>query len=195
MTVGIFGGSFNPPHTGHLIIAETIRDQFDLDQVLWIPSARPPHKHERDLASADHRLRMSQLAVSGHSSFAVSNIELQRRGFSYTVDTVKDLQDLYPDCIFSLIVGSDSLDDLPSWFQPEEITRRVPLLVYRRNSFSESQSSLPPDSKVHFADAPRLDISGTDIRSRIRRGRSIRYLVPDDVEAYIHQHGLYGESM
>lgn len=191
MHIGIFGGSFNPPHVGHLIVAEAMREQFALDRVLWIPSRQPPHKPGAGLADARHRLAMTRLATDGNPAFAVSEVELRREGVSYTVDTVRALQEAHPDDTFSLLIGGDSLRDFGSWHRPDEIARRVALLVYRRPG--AHVADLPPGlaARIRFADAPLLDVSGTDIRARCRAGRSIRYLVPDPVRAYIAGHGLY----
>lgn len=192
MHVGIFGGSFNPPHLAHLIVAETMREHFQLDRVLWIPSRRPPHKPDDGLAAPEDRLAMTRLATADHPSFAVSEIELQREGVSYTVETVRTLQEDYPGDTFYLLVGGDSLRDFASWYRSDEILRRVPLLVYRRPG--AALPAIPPEQapRIHVADAPLLDVSSTAIRARCREGRSIRYLVPDPVRAYIETHGLYG---
>lgn len=193
MTVGIFGGSFNPPHLGHLIIAETIRDQFELDQILWIPSGRPPHKPGKDLAAAVHRLQMTCLVTENNPFFAVSDMELLRDGYSYTIDTITALKRANKDNDYSLIIGSDSLDEISSWHQPEEIIKRVSILVYKRSKTDRTTGMPPMGTNVCYADAPLIDISGTEIRTRIRLGRSIKYFVPDTVSAYIQAHNLYGE--
>ena len=191
MNIGLFGGSFDPPHLAHLIVAETVREQFDLDQIWWMPAFDPPHKAEAALASARHRLEMTRRATQDSPGFAVSDVEIQRAGTSYTVDTVRVLQETYPAYAFSLLLGGDSLRDFASWSQPEEIVARVPLIVYRRSG--AAGASLPSflEGRVRFADAPLIDISATEIRARVREGRSIRYLVPDVVRVYIEVHGLY----
>ncbi len=190
MNVGLFGGSFNPPHLAHLIVAETIRDQFGLDRVLWIPGRLPPHKASAGLAPVERRMEMVQLATAGHDAFAVSDIEVRREGLSYTIDTIRALQEAHPDNAFHLMLGGDSLAQLGSWRAPEEIVRRVPLIVYRRPGAPASTAPVP-QARVHFADAPLLEISAEAIRARRRAGRSIRYLVPPAVLAYIETHRLY----
>ncbi len=191
MNIGLFGGSFNPPHLAHLIVAETVREAFRLDQVWWIPACRPPHKAEDTLVSAEHRLEMTRRATQGHPAFVVSDVEVRRAGDSYTVDTVRALQTVHPEYAFSLLLGGDSLRDFGSWRQPEEIVARVPLIVYLRPGAADIVVAPYLAGRVRFAEAPLLAISGTEIRARLRAGRSIRYLVPDAVRSYIEAHGLY----
>ncbi len=191
MNIGLFGGSFNPPHLAHLIVAESVREQFRLDQVWWIPARRPPHKAEQTLVSSQHRLEMTRRATQDHPAFAVSDIEVRRTGASYTVVTVRALQEAHPEYAFSLLLGGDSLRDFGKWRQPEEIVARVPLIVYRRPDAAEIEVEPYLAGRVRFAEAPLLEISGTEIRARLREGRSIRYLVPEAVRAYIEEHGLY----
>ena len=191
MNVGLFGGSFNPPHLAHLIIAETVREQVRLDQVWWIPARRSPHKTEETLVSAQHRLAMTQRATQDHPAFAVSDLEVRREGASYTIDTVQALQTAHPGDTFSLLLGGDSLSDFDTWRQPEEIAARVPLIVYRRPGAADVNVAPYLAGRVRFAEAPLLEISSTAIRARLREGLSIRYLVPEAVRAYIEGHGLY----
>ncbi len=195
MNIGLFGGSFDPPHLAHLIVAETVREQFDLDQIWWIPAFDPPHKAEKALASARHRLEMTRRATKDHPGFAVSEVEIQRTGPSYTVDTVRALQETYPEHTFSLILGGDSLHHFVTWYQPEEIVARVPLIVYRRPGI-DAEAPMAPflEGRVRFAHAPLIEISATEIRGRVRAGRSIRYRVPDAVRAYIEEQGLYRDA-
>lgn len=189
--MGIFGGSFNPPHLAHLIIAETVRDRSGLDRILWVPNRRPPHKEGPSLAPARHRYEMTRQAVDANPAFEVSDVELRRAGVSYTVDTVRMLQEAHPDDTFTLIIGSDSLHDFGTWHAPDEIARRVPLLVYKRPGSLVSAVEPRFAGRVRFTDAPLLEISGTEIRARLAAGRSIRYLVPEPVRRYIDAHGLY----
>lgn len=192
MEVGIFGGSFNPPHVAHLIVADLVRDQFDLERVWWMPSAQPPHKASQDLASAEHRLAMTRLAIQDNPAFCVSDAEIQRGGTSYTVDTIRALQKAHPETAFALIIGSDSLHTFDQWHRPDEIAERVPLIVYHRpGAGGPSAAAKRFAHRVHYADAPLLEISGTAIRTRRRQGHSVRYLTPAAVAAYMEQHGLY----
>lgn len=191
MDIGLFGGSFNPPHVAHLIVAEIARDQFDFEEVWWIPNATPPHKKRGELAAVEHRLAMTRRVVAERSSFRLCDIEVKRSGVSYTVDTVRALQEDYPDMDFGLLLGSDSLDHFASWHEPDEIAARVPLVVYKRPGVIEEVAEPRFANHVHFVSAPVMEVSGTEIRSRCRAERSIRYLVPDSVRTYIEEHGLY----
>lgn len=191
MDIGLFGGSFNPPHIAHLVVAEIARDQFALDEVWWIPNATPPHKSDIELAAVEHRLAMTRRVVSQNDGFRLCNIEIERAGVSYTVETVRELQERHPDVDFGLIIGSDSLDHFGEWYEPEEIARRVPLVVYKRPGVIEAVPERRFANHVRFVSAPVMEVSGTEIRARCRTGRSIRYLVPDTVRAYIYEQELY----
>ncbi|MEZ4700630.1 MAG: nicotinate-nucleotide adenylyltransferase [Rhodothermales bacterium] len=190
MRVGIFGGTFNPPHFAHLILAEIIREQAELDRIRWIPTHTPPHKTAE--TPARHRLAMTRLAIAGNDAFEVSEIELERGGPSYTVDTLEALQRAEPDVAFSLLIGGDSLADFMTWRRPDEIVRRAPLIVYRRPGVTASpEAATRFADRIRYADAPAIDLSSQTIRERVQNGQSIRYLVPDSVRAYITRHGLY----
>ena len=193
MRTGIYGGSFNPPHLAHLIVAETMRDQFQLDRVIWMPCFIPPHKDPGQLVSPTHRLEMTRLAIEGNPAFEISDIELTRRGTSYTVDTLSTLRDKYPADDFYLIIGGDSLRDFMTWKSPEKIIEQARLLVFERSAEEMAPAragTLFPD-RINFAEAPLISISSRDIRRRAREGKSIRYLVPDVVSQYIVEHRLY----
>lgn len=191
MDIGLFGGSFNPPHIAHLIVAEIVRDQFGLDEVWWIPNATPPHKPDENLVSVRHRLAMTRRAVDSNPAFDVCEIEVEREGISYTVETVRALQERHPETEFGLIIGSDSLDSFAEWHQPDEIADRVPLIVYKRPGMIESVAEPRFANRVRYVAAPVMEVSGTEVRGRCEAGRSIRYLVPDSVRTYIEEHGLY----
>ena len=194
MDIGIFGGSFNPPHIAHLIVAELVRDQFGLEEIWWMPSAQPPHKRPHSLAAPRHRLAMTRLATADQPAFEVSEVEIERGGTSYTVDTVRALQEAHPGTDFGLVLGSDSLVHFGAWHRPDEIVRRVPLIVYRRPGTSPLEAPPRFADRVRLADAPLLEVSGTALRARRRQGRSVRYLVPPAVLEYMNRHGLYVES-
>ena len=191
MTVGLFGGSFNPPHVAHLVVAEVVRDQFGLDEVWWIPNATPPHKPNDELAAVQHRLAMTERTVEGNPAFRVCGVEVERDGVSYTVETLRVLQDQHPDTDFALILGSDSLDHFADWHRPDEIAERVPFIVYKRPGAIESVADPRFVNDVRYAAAPVMEISGTEVRARRRAGRSIRYLVPEAVRADSDTHDLY----
>lgn len=186
--VGVFGGTFNPPHIGHLLIAEQAREKAALDRVLFVPAFQPPHKTGRPVTDARHRLHMVRLAIKGNRHFAVSDLEIRQGGISYTVNTLKLLKAEYPSAELFLIMGSDSLLDFPTWKSPGEIGEMADLLVYPRNRFEISGR---PGVNVEVLNAPRIDVSSTEIRLKAMRGETIRYLVPSEVEAYIKRHRLY----
>jgi nicotinate-nucleotide adenylyltransferase len=191
MDIGLFGGSFNPPHIAHLVVAEIARDQFGLDEVWWIPNATPPHKSQAQLAAVEHRLAMTRRAVDGNPAFRVCDIEVRRSGVSYTVETVRALQEQHPDRAFALLIGSDSLDHFADWHRPDEIADRVSLVVYKRPGVIEEAAAPRFSNRAYFVSAPVMEVSGTEIRARCQAERSIRYLVPEAVRSYIHEHGLY----
>jgi nicotinate-nucleotide adenylyltransferase len=191
MDIGLFGGSFNPPHVAHLIVAEVVRDQFDLSEVWWIPNATPPHKPDDELVAVKHRLEMTRRVVESNPHFRVCDLEVQREGVSYTVETVRVLQDQHADTDFALIIGSDSLDHFGEWHRPDEIAERVPLIVYKRPGAIEAVAEPRFANHVRYVAAPVVEVSGTEIRARHRAGRTIRYLVPDAVRTYIEAHDLY----
>ncbi len=192
MHFGLFGGSFDPPHLGHLLVAETLREAFALDRVVWMVAAISPHKQHRVQAPAAQRLAMVEAAIAGNPHFEASDLELRREGPSYTVDTLRDLHKRYPAARWSLLLGGDSLAGFNTWHAPEEIARLADLIVYHRAGCS---APAPVSGiAVQHAAAGRIDISSTEIRARYSKGRSIRYLVPDGVLRLIQQHGLYSSE-
>jgi len=188
--IGIFGGSFDPPHLGHLIVAESVRGAAELDKVVFVPAFQPPHKLGNYSATAAQRIAMTRLAVRGNAMFSVSEYEISRRGISYTVDTVKEFSRQYPDAELSLIMGLDSFHEFPAWKTPEEIVLTARLLVYARPGF-DSSSGNPFFHHAEFVSAPLVDISSNMIRRRVSSGKGIRYLVPRPVEEFILRHKLY----
>jgi nicotinate-nucleotide adenylyltransferase len=201
-TVGVFGGSFNPIHFGHLLLADEICEALRLDRVLFVPAAVPPHKPAAELASADHRYHMTALAVREHPRFAVSDIELRREGPSYTVDTLAALQG---EGTLRLLIGSDTFLDLLSWRDPREVARLAQLIVVPRTGGDFDPDGPAAQKVLHelglsafgAADGPvlyraaSLPISGSDLRRRAREGRSLAYRMPEAVAAYIREQGLY----
>ncbi|MEM8600407.1 MAG: nicotinate (nicotinamide) nucleotide adenylyltransferase [Bacteroidota bacterium] len=194
--LGLFGGTFNPPHIAHLAVAEALGEALDLEQVLWMPAATSPFKRD-DPATvpAQHRLAMVQLATAGNPRFAVSDLEVRRAGVSYTVDTVEAIRGANPEQTLVLLLGGDSLASITRWHRWEDLVAQVPLAVYRRpdDGLGEELRELPTAvrTRVTVVDAPRLDLSSTQLRKSVAEGRSIRYLVPEALRKYIDKHGLY----
>jgi nicotinate-nucleotide adenylyltransferase len=198
MRIGVFGGTFDPVHLGHLILAEQCREQGRLDEVWFVPSARPPHKQRHAVTPFRHRAEMLQLATAGHAAFRVNELENERPGLSYTVDTLDELKKIQPGAEWFLLVGSDTLAELHEWHDPQGILRRAGLLVMRRGdervlSAEELRASLKLTEAVSVEpiEAPRVEISSRDLRRRAAEGRSLRYLVPRAVECYVEERGLY----
>ena len=191
MRIGIFGGTFNPPHIGHLIVIESVREQIQFDKIFVVPSAQTPNKPGTVLASAYDRLEMTRLAVEGNVHLTVSNTEIERKGISYTVDTVLAFSAQYPHANLSLIIGADNLRDFQSWKSPREILTRVDLIVMNRPGIATVDAKDEYARLSTLVNVPQIGISGTDIRRRVKMGRSIRYLVPPAVEEYILHHKLY----
>lgn len=194
MNVGIFGGSFDPPHTAHSRIAEFARSNFGLELILWVPAYDPPHKSQNQLTQYQNRLGMVRAATADHRSFRVSDIESTIERPTYTVRMLDALRERYPDAEFYLILGSDSLKQFHSWLRPDVIAQRVQFLVYPRAGYSVAETDLPEylHGRVQFMEAPEIAISAEHIRSRFSGGQPVRHLVSDDVLSYIVKHRLYG---
>lgn len=192
--IGVFGGTFDPPHVGHLRVAEAAREALGLDRVLWMPAATNPHKQGQAQSPPEHRLAMVRLATADHPAFEVSGLELDRSGASYTVDTLRALAAARPGVDWTLLVGGDSLASFARWREPEAILGLARLAVYPRPGVD--LSALPADvlARAAILDAPLLDVSATAIRAMLKAGRSARYLVPDAVLAYADARALYRAS-
>lgn len=190
MKIGILGGTFNPPHIGHLIVAESVRDQLKLDKVLFVPSYIPPHKLFSQVALPKQRLEMVELAIEKNRNFSASDIEIAREGKSFTIDTINSLTNLHPASQLYLVIGMDNLMDFSDWKSPNEIVSKVELIVMNRPGYD---SDIKNEFKrfATFIKVPNIDISSSDIRRRIKLGRSIRYLVTYEVEQYILKKALY----
>ena len=200
MRLGLYGGTFDPIHFGHLLLAETCRESASLDEIWFIPNARSPHKQHVSMRQPQHRIQMLQLAIGGHASFRVWTREVDRGGLSFTVETLEEIHASHPDDQLFLLMGADSLVDFPRWKQPQRICQLCTPLVVRR------PNSPPPDISliVDWLDEasrefiqrdpvtmPMIDISSTDLRKRQEQGKSIRYRTPRAVEKYIETQGLY----
>jgi nicotinate-nucleotide adenylyltransferase len=193
MRLGLFGGTFDPIHLGHLILAEACRETCGLDRVWFVVSGEPPHKPRKRTALAD-RLEMARIAVAGHAAFEVSDIEAQRPGPHYSAETVELIHRERPEDQLFFLIGADSLADLPSWYQPERLLRLATLIVVNRPGFEVSPDLVPfpADAQpIERVSIPPIGIASHDLRDRVAQGRSIRYQVPRGVEAYIEAQGLY----
>ncbi len=188
--IGIFGGTFDPPHVGHLIIAESAREQLGLSKVLFVPASHAPHKRGKSSTAPLHRLRMLRLAVRGHRDFRASDVEIRRGGVSFTVDTLRHLRKTHPIATLWLIVGSDNLRDIFSWREPEVILQLCRIAVYERPGFSIRNDVLRR-TRARVLEGGALELSATIVRRLQGRSRSIRFIVPPSVERYIARHRLY----
>jgi nicotinate-nucleotide adenylyltransferase len=187
MRIGIFGGTFDPPHVGHLIAAQEVYEQLGLDRLLLIPAAVPPHKRDETVSPGEVRLEMLRAAVAGDDRFEVSEVELERDGPSYTVDTLRALRTDHPDAELFLAMGADQLDAFDTWKAPDEIVGLATLVTFGRSG-TEPESGGRPVTRV---EVPEIDISSTLIRQRVARGAPIRYLVAAGVESIIRASALY----
>lgn len=196
MRLGILGGTFNPPHIGHLVCAQEAHRELELDRVLFIPTGVPPHKEVDVEPGTAHRLAMVQRAVERDDRFAVCDIETRREGPSYTVDTLRMLSTQAPDNEFVLIVGGDIAAGLPRWREPERVLELATVAVAERRgtargSVVEALGQVKGGERARFFHMPGIAISSTMVRDRVRAGQPIRYFVPDGVMDYIERNGLY----
>lgn len=200
MRLGIYGGTFDPVHYGHLLLAECCREQCQLDQVWFMPAASPPHKESTHISTAEHRVAMLELAVGGQESMLVSRLELARGGVSYTVDTLRELVHLDRARELFFLMGADSLHDLPLWREPGAICQLATLVIVARPGqppvdFTGLAPWTTAERIEHFqrhqVTMPQIDLTSREIRRRAQDGQSIRFRTPRSVEAYIAAHGLY----
>ncbi len=185
--IGILGGTFNPPHLGHLMMAEQVGSQLDLDEVWFMPTAKPPHAPGKMTIAAQHRLQMVQLAIRNNSRFKLQAYEVNRGGKNYTVDTMRQFVKEYPEAEFYFIIGGDSANDLPSWKGIQDLVNLVQFVGVQRPGSSPYRHRYP----IIWVDSPLVDLSSTEIRLRVYLDQSIRYQVPLEVESYIYHHHLY----
>jgi nicotinate-nucleotide adenylyltransferase len=196
-TTGIYGGTFDPPHLGHLILAAEALSQLRLRRLLWVLTPDPPHKPDRPITPLPHRLAMLQRAIAQTPGFALSTVEIERPGPHYTIETLEKLRMQSPETDFVLLIGGDSLRDLPTWHRPQDIVTACRYLgVMRRPGDSMQLDALERAlpglrEKVRFIESPRLEISSSAIRQRIAEGGHYRYYLPESVYDYIQQNGLY----
>ena len=189
MRLGVFGGTFNPVHLGHLVLARECRDQLGLDEVWLVPCGTPPHKKPADLADPLARKEMLLLATAGDPSLVVSDIEIQRPGVSYTVDTLETIAAGDPDRELFLLLGADAVDDLVNWHRPERICELATLVAVNRGE--KASITALPGARVEAVTIPGIALSSSDLRQRILAGRSLRYLMPRAVEIYLQEHDVY----
>ena len=197
MRIGIFGGTFDPPHVGHLILAEECRTQLHLDKLLWVVTDNPPHKHYVEISLIEQRVELVKLAIKGNPSFELSRVDIDRPSPHYAIDTVRILKQLMPGALMFYLMGGDSLHDLPTWKRPQDFIREIDGLgVMRRHADQvdlESLEKVLPGvaRKVHIVEAPILEISSRQIRQRVEDGEAYRYYLRDAVYKAILELGLY----
>jgi nicotinate-nucleotide adenylyltransferase len=200
--IGIMGGTFNPIHHGHLVTAQEALSQFKLDKVIFIPTGNPPHKIENEVASAEDRYTMTVIATSSNSNFFVSRMEIDRKGESYTIDTVRQLRKIYgKNSLLYFITGADAILEILTWKNTDEIVSLCKFIAATRPGYNLSRiedlrkrlfgKAGAADEKIYVMEIPALSISSTDIRNRVKHNRPIDYLLPEGVSNYILKHELY----
>jgi nicotinate-nucleotide adenylyltransferase len=195
--IGILGGTFDPPHVGHLWLASLAADDLGLDRVLFMPAAQPPHKRRAGMSSITERLLMTRLAISGNDAFELTTVEVGRAGPSYTIDSVEELLRTYPDAQLFLLMAADSLANIDSWREPDRLLSLIEWAVGPRpgapamDAAALRQRFGAGAERIHLLEGPALDVSASQIRRRVAAGRTIRYLVPQAVEEMILATGLY----
>ena len=187
MRVGVFGGLFDPPHIGHLIIAQHVTEEFHLERMLFVPAGNPPHKHH--YSPYDTRYAMTELAIAGNDKFRISDIEKKMADKTYTIEVVKSLREDSGDELY-LIIGSDQWREIETWKEPEALFKECRIVVVRRPHYEVSKEAKFYD-RIMTSTAPMIDVSSTMIRARIQKKLSVRYLVTASVEEYITQNNLY----
>ncbi|OLS03339.1 nicotinate-nucleotide adenylyltransferase [Tissierella creatinophila] len=202
MKIGIMGGTFNPIHLGHLILSEYIREGLNLDKIIFIPTGQPPHKDNSKVIDALHRKAMTELSIKDNPYFFLSNIELERKYKSYTIDTIKELKEQYKDDTLIMIIGTDSLMSIESWKDSSELLKQIDFIVADRISREKEDTikeikrlNLKHSIEIKYLDIPLLEISSTEIRDRVRKNKSIKYLVKENVYKYILENNLYKENL
>ncbi|HOV21105.1 MAG TPA: nicotinate-nucleotide adenylyltransferase [bacterium] len=190
-TIGLLGGTFDPIHIGHLIIAEKVREEFNLEKVIFIPAGIPPHKKSA-FTSSFHRYNMVKIAVSDNSFFDVSDIEIKRNLPSYTYLTIKKMKEIYKNYKIFFIIGQDSLLDLPNWYKADKLIKETTFIIVRRNTdfYYEKDKNFPVNFEL--SNNPIIGISSTYIRTCIKERKSIKYLLPEKVKNYIEKENIYG---
>jgi nicotinate-nucleotide adenylyltransferase len=185
--VGILGGTFDPPHYGHLLIANEVLSKLNLDEIWFMPNQEPPHKRKSESVENIDRLQMLELSIKGNSVFRIEKNELERSGPSFTVDTMKILNERYPNHQFFFIIGADMIEYLPNWHKIDELMKLVQFVGVQRPEYSSKT-----DYPIIYVDVPAFDVSSSMIRERVQQGMTIRYLLPDSVIDFIRENHLYG---
>ncbi|MFP3124613.1 nicotinate-nucleotide adenylyltransferase [Ectobacillus funiculus] len=187
--IGIIGGTFDPPHNGHLLIANEVYDALRLDEVWFMPNASPPHKLEKHVTSTHDRVEMLKLAIEGELYFSLCLVELERQGPSYTYDTMLELKEAHPDTSFYFIIGGDMVEYLPKWYRVEGLLALATFVGVTRPGYTLSS---PYD--IVTLEIPEFSVSSSLIRERFMKGRTTRYLLPEKVQDYIERNGVYGAA-
>lgn len=198
-TIAIMGGTFDPIHYGHLVVAEAVRNEFDIEKVIFMPVGSPPHKIGQKIASGNHRYLMSVLATVTNPYFDVSRLEIDRAGYTYTVDTIVEMKKLLPDDIsIYFITGADAIHQIFSWKEPEKLLSICEFIAVTRPGYNDKKLFFEVENmekqfkaRIHFFEVPSFDISSSDIRDRIKNNRSVKYMLPEKVEDYIYKFELY----
>lgn len=185
--IGILGGTFDPPHHGHLLIANEVLSALDLDEIWFMPNQEPPHKQKSESITNEDRLEMLKLAIEGNQNFRIQPIELEREGPSFTVDTMKIIRANYKDYQFFFIIGADMIEYLPKWHKIDELVQLVQFVGVERPEYSHD--TIYP---IIYVDVPAMEVSSSIIRERLKKGKPVRYLLPDSVIHYIEEKHLYG---
>lgn len=198
MRIGIFGGTFNPPHLGHMLLATEALEKAALDTVVFMPCATPPHKPDLVIPDGEHRYNMVKLAIEGRRGFEVSDLEIDAGGKSYTAKTLQRLEEICKGAELCFIVGADSLCDMEKWFCPAEIFKRAEIIVAQRGGLKESELNIAIDffrqkynARITKVQMNAVEMSSTEIRSRVEKGMCVKYMVPDRVIDYINETGIY----
>ena len=197
MRLGVLGGTFDPVHLGHLVLAERAREQLELDKVLWLPAGEPWRKADRQVTAAKHRVEMVRRAIDGRGEFELCTLEIEREGPTYTVDSIAALRDRHPEDELCFLLGQDALEDVPNWRDPERLIALATLAVAARGEERRSPAALDRlvpglSGRVTWIEMPHLEISATELRRRAAAGQSLRYVTPDAVAGYIRERRLYG---
>lgn len=191
--VGIFGGTFDPIHIGHLLAVESVYTTLKLDEVWFLPTFIPPHKQTRKVTDSFHRLEMLKRAIAPYSEFKVCTYEIDQATISYTYNTIVSLKEVYPECDFHFIIGADMVQFLPNWYRFEDLFSIINFAAVMRPNY-DIDFTMDYCKQIKFVEMPQCDISSSDIRRRIHEGKSIRFMVTKEVEEYIKEHRLYVDN-